>query len=250
MAAGGFYRKLQLGSSGLDVAAVKTALQAWRSDSIGNLTEVYGEGAVLAVKAFQNAHGVAVSGLYGTSTHAKLSPFFSPAAAALYESARPQPVLVQPIPRPQNEGIVSGAPSLNPSGPKGGIHETEGLPGYPALDFLGPAEASVLAFEAATVERFSGHDPAQGPVEGIHGPFGWSVYLRAASGVDYYVTHLGSRVVNVGDSVKGGQQIGTVADYAHFGGTNHAHVGVHGASGEPYTAAIRRLGNAPIHASL
>lgn len=147
--------------------------------------------------------------------------------------------IFRPILHPHSQGIVGGQPGLNPSGPPGGIHETDGLPGFPALDFLGPAGAPVVAPESGTIDRFSGHDPRLGPAAGIHGPFGWSIYLLGQSGTTYYITHLGSRTVELGRHVAAGAQIATVGDYAKWGGVDHVHAGAHGG---PIT--IRLLGNA------
>jgi hypothetical protein len=61
---------------------------------------------------------------------------------------------------------------------------------------------------------------------GVHGPFGWSLYLKGDSGSYYFITHLGTRSAVLGAHVTGGQQIGTVGDYQKWGGVNHAHVGV------------------------
>jgi murein DD-endopeptidase MepM/ murein hydrolase activator NlpD len=72
---------------------------------------------------------------------------------------------------------------------------------------------------------------------GVHGPFGWSIYLKGDSGSYYFITHLGSREqsAGMGANVRGGQQIGTVGNYAKWGGANHTHVGVNpqGKSGHP-----------------
>jgi hypothetical protein len=69
---------------------------------------------------------------------------------------------------------------------------------------------------------------AQGPFEGPHGPLGWSVYIQGADGRTYYLTHMGSRNVKVGQTVRQGQQIGTVANYAKYGTPSHIHMGVNG----------------------
>jgi len=108
----------------------------------------------------------------------------------------------------------------------GAAHPTAGLPGFPAKDYMAPAGAPAVAPVAGTVIRFSGHDPASGPTSGVHGPFGWSLYIRGADGHTYYLTHMGSRSVKVGQRVKAGQQIGTVGDYAKWGGADHIHMGV------------------------
>jgi murein DD-endopeptidase MepM/ murein hydrolase activator NlpD len=108
-------------------------------------------------------------------------------------------------------------------------HETEGLAGYPAMDFFAPPGTHVVAIEDGVIRKLSGHPTEQGPISGPHGPFGWSIYLHAGSGEDFYYTHLATRTVKLGAHVKAGQVIGTVANYAKWTGTpNHTHVGVHG----------------------
>jgi hypothetical protein len=142
---------------------------------------------------------------------------WTPHAIALYGGDILTPhltaMLVQPVPKAFSHG-------------HGEVHPTDGLDGYPALDFFAPAGASVVAPEDRRMERFSGHDPANGPVSGIHGPFGWTIYLRGKSGTDYFMTHLGSRTCAVDDRVHIGQQLGTVADYDKYGGTSHVHGGL------------------------
>jgi hypothetical protein len=146
--------------------------------------------------------------------------------------------LVQPVPKGYNPSIVQG------------IHSTAGLSGesygyFPgvwpsrdAADFGGDAGAPVLAVENGTIAYLSGHNPALGPsdpIMGVHGPFGWSVYLKADSGSTYYYTHLGTRkALAKGMTVRAGQVIGTIGDYAKWGGVNHTHVGVNpGPKGHP-----------------
>lgn len=108
------------------------------------------------------------------------------------------------------------------------LHPTEGLAGYPAHDYFAPAGSDCVAPVSGVIARFSGHDPAQGPVEGPHGPFGWSIYIDGDNHHSYYLTHLGSRSTAVGARVHQGQVIGTVGDYARWTGTpDHIHMGVH-----------------------
>lgn len=110
---------------------------------------------------------------------------------------------------------------------EGGLHPTEGLDGYPAHDYFAPAGSPAVAPVAGKVVRLSGHDPSQGPIDGPHGPLGWSVYIQGNDGRTYYLTHMGSRAVKVGETVKAGTVIGTVADYAKYGTPSHIHMGVH-----------------------
>lgn len=108
----------------------------------------------------------------------------------------------------------------------GAEHSTAGLANYPAHDFMAPAGSPVVAPVAGKIVRFSGHPPSAGPVDGVHGPFGWSIYLQGDDGHSYYLTHLGTRDVKVGQRVGAGSQIATVGDYAKYGGANHVHMGV------------------------
>lgn len=105
-------------------------------------------------------------------------------------------------------------------------HQTAGLPGYPAVDYFAPSGSPCVAPVTGRVTKTSGHDPAGGPVNGPHGPFGWSVYIRGTDGRTYFLTHMGSRSVHEGDGVRQGQKIGTVGNYARWGGTDHIHQGV------------------------
>ena len=111
-------------------------------------------------------------------------------------------------------------------------HQTLGLDGYPAYDYMDKAGTRVLSPVDGKVTRLSGHDPKNGPTNGPHGPFGYSVYIEGG-GRKFFLTHLGSRNVKVGDSVRKGQKIGTIGDYAKWGGADHVHMGING----PYPMA-------------
>lgn len=106
-------------------------------------------------------------------------------------------------------------------------HPTAGLAGFPARDYFAPAGSPCVAPVDGKVSRLSGHDPAGGPVDGLHGPFGWSLYVAGDDGHTYFLTHLGRRDISVGERVRQGEQIGTVGDYARWGGSDHIHQGVH-----------------------
>src|SRR5215472_86375 len=108
----------------------------------------------------------------------------------------------------------------------GGQHPTEGLPGFPAHDYFAPAGSPVVAPVTGTIDKLSGNNPADGPTEGPHGPFGWSAYVQGSNGRTYYLTHMGSRDVQVGEPVKAGQVIGTVGNYAKYGTPSHIHMGI------------------------
>lgn len=123
------------------------------------------------------------------------------------------------------KGIKPGVPVAHETS-EGGEHETMGLPGYPAHDFMAPSGSAAVAPISGKVVRLSGHDPAAGPTNGPHGPLGFSIYIQGDDGHSYFLTHLGSRTVKVGQKLKAGQKIGTVADYAKYGTPSHIHMGV------------------------
>jgi murein DD-endopeptidase MepM/ murein hydrolase activator NlpD len=110
-----------------------------------------------------------------------------------------------------------------PADPAGPYHDTDGLPGYPAVDVFASPGTPVGAPVSATVARFSGQ--AGGPGGG--GAYGYSIYLDGENQRSYYLTHFGSRSVRVGQHVRRGQIIGRVADYPG-GVPDHIHEGVHG----------------------
>lgn len=122
--------------------------------------------------------------------------------------------------------ITAGSPVVGGTS-VGGAHPTSGLDGFPARDYFAPSGSTAVAPVSGQVVRLSGHDPAKGPTQGPHGPLGWSVYIRGTDGHTYYLTHMGSRTVKVGQTVRAGQPIGTVADYAHYGTPSHIHMGIH-----------------------
>jgi len=109
----------------------------------------------------------------------------------------------------------------------GGLHPTEGLPDYEAMDWMAPSGSPVVAPEAGKVHRFSGYNPELPPPLGIHGPYGLSLYMLGESGTDYYMTHLGAYHCSVGDKVFAGQLLAQVGDYAQWGGADHCHCGLH-----------------------
>lgn len=108
----------------------------------------------------------------------------------------------------------------------GGEHQTAGLAGFPARDYFAKPGSPVVAPISGKVVKLSGHNPKLGAVEGAGGPLGWSVYIRGTDGRVYYLTHLGSRNVTVGETLRAGQRIGTVANYDKYGRPSHVHMGV------------------------
>ena len=133
---------------------------------------------------------------------------------------------------PRRSDPPSGVSGTRPGSPVPGqsrhaaTHPTANLPGYPAYDYMAPAGSSAVAPVSGTVIKLSGHNPGNGPPNGPHGPFGWSVYIKGDDGHTYFLTHMGARSVHVGQRVRRGQRIGNVGNYARWGGANHIHMGV------------------------
>lgn len=120
------------------------------------------------------------------------------------------------------KGAKSSVPATSP-------HETGGIPGNIAYDFMAPGGTLVLASQDGVISRLSGHDPKTGTWKdgkpNKRGDvFGWSIYLRTADG-EYFDTHLGSRVVKVGQKVVAGQKLGTVGKWPNDPGRSHTHRG-------------------------
>lgn len=205
---------LRLGSKGTQPVAVKRGLyragfhEGW--DGLGDeaiAAESLGAVAVQNLRTFQTYHGLKADGVYGEASHNILRGSFDDYATRLY-LAPANPTLQLPA-------------TFTPT------HQTEGLDGYPAIDVFAPARATVGAPTAGKVTRLSGHDPADGGVPG--GAYGWSIYLTCPHSV-YYLTHLGSRTVTLGQDVKRGDIIGTVCDsaVAHMASNlSHVHEGKH-----------------------
>jgi len=107
-----------------------------------------------------------------------------------------------------------------------GEHGTDGLPGFTGKDYVASAGDPAVAPVTGKVVKLSGHDPAEGPMD-RGGAYAWSVYIQGVDGKIYYLTHMGSRTVAVGQTVQQGQTIGTVANWHQYWGTpDHIHMGV------------------------
>lgn len=132
----------------------------------------------------------------------------------------------------RNEAIHNQKPTLcypYPIGEGGGIcqglHPTAGLLGNWAIDFCDTPGARVLAVEAGTIQKLSGHPPADDTADAA-GTFGWNTYIRTSAGYVYFITHLGwqNPKFKVGVKVVPGDVIGKVGDQ-HYR-PDHCHYGV------------------------
>lgn len=108
--------------------------------------------------------------------------------------------------------------------PHAATHQTSGLPGYPAYDYMAPAGTTVVAPVDGSVTRLSGKDPSLGGSPG--GPLGYSIYIAGRNGSSYYLTHLDKVSVRAGQAVKQGQPIAVVANGPASWSSPHVHMGV------------------------
>lgn len=102
-------------------------------------------------------------------------------------------------------------------------HQTDGLPGYPAIDVFAHGGTVALAPATGTIERLSGHPVT--PTTKPGGPYGLSCYLKRSAGGVYFLTHFATLRVHVGQQITHGQPLGTIADYARAtGGVTPSHI--------------------------
>jgi len=175
--------------------------------------------------------GLQSGNLIGGIMSGLMSGGMKPVASSLPKAGAPASVPLGGAPaggpQPKLGSVKTGDPiPLKYQTSIGGEHATEGLDGFPAHDFFANAGSPVAAPVSGTIVKLSGHDPSEGPTEGPHGPFGWSVYVQGDNGRTYYLTHMGTRDVKVGQTIKAGQLLGTVGNYSKYGTPSHIHMGV------------------------
>ena len=122
-------------------------------------------------------------------------------------------------------GAIAGSPVAGQK-PHAPTHETSGLPGYMAFDYMAPAGTPCLAPVDGKIDRLSGKDPSLGGSPG--GPLGYSIYLDGDNGKMYFLTHLDKVKVKTGQRVRQGQKIAEVANGPSSWSSPHVHMGVHG----------------------
>lgn len=130
-----------------------------------------------------------------------------------------------PAPGGKVKGAVHGSPIPGQT-PQSATHDTSGLPGYPAFDYMAPAGTKVVSPVNGKIIKLSGQDPKAGGPPG--GALGYSLYIKANNGRTYFLTHMGSRSVKLGQRVRAGQRIGTVANGPSSWSSPHIHMGING----------------------
>lgn len=201
----------------------------------GGFDDVYNAKTVAAVKIFQQFAGVSpITGQFGQATLDAMWPYadaYSQWVYRLWSAPRP-PVLPEMV-SPVDVGPVPSA-----------LHETAGLSGNWALDFIDPPGTVVRSPEDGQIWKLSGHDPSDDTADS-QGVYGWTVYVLTPKQYLYFITHLGWRpALVVGQAVNAGQVIGKIGDQRYR--PDHTHVGVTSPLGE--TDAKRRIlevANAP-----
>lgn len=195
---------------------------------LGSETDDYGAALRAAMKKFQRSEDIAVDGHYGRASYGslryrKLTSGPHKGEYALDKLARKyvrEDVLKLCYPHPDVSGVYVGQ----------GLHQTTGIYGNWAIDFMAPGGTPVLAPERARIIRFSGHDPDL-PPSNAAGIWGWSIYFESMTGYRYFSTHYGQRLCRVGQVVEVGDQIGLVGRWPGDSGRSHTHLGCSSARG-------------------
>jgi murein DD-endopeptidase MepM/ murein hydrolase activator NlpD len=243
-------REIELGLRGLDVTACKRAAAraGCPKGKLIGITDAYTDADVANIKLFQQAKSLGVDGIIGQHTLDALVPTMDAVAASWYAKFV--------LPKAPAGALVYPHPSTHhgPAPTRSGLHETGGLPDNWGLDFMAPGGTKLLAPEAGTLSRRSGHDPSQGASGAVKDIFGWSVYIETPAGLVYFATHLGAVGVQVGQQLKAGDVVGSVGNWPGDPGRSHTHLGVTHPAGEAaakdhicnVAAAPRMPGQTPI----
>lgn len=119
------------------------------------------------------------------------------------------------------------------------LHETAGLDGNWAVDFMAPGGTIVVAVVDAEVVKISGHPPTYVADWGT-GIFGWNLHYVSDGGYRWFSTHYGVLTVREGQRLKVGQKVGEVGRWPGDSGRSHTHLGVTSPKG--YNDAQRTIG--------
>jgi murein DD-endopeptidase MepM/ murein hydrolase activator NlpD len=188
---------------------------------LGEETDDYGPALAAAMRKYQRREHLTANGNYGRGEYASLRDERLTTGPHQGEYALDSlalkyirdDVFTICYPHPDVDGTWIGQ----------GLHETSGITGNWAIDFMAHGGTPVLAPERARVTRFSGHDPRMSP----SGPgiWGWSIYFVTATGYNYFSTHYSVRTCRVGQVLEVGQQLGLVGDWPNDPGRSHTHLG-------------------------
>lgn len=118
-------------------------------------------------------------------------------------------------------------PSNGQSAVIGGEYgETRGSGTHGGVDFNYPGGQSGINLTNPAV-----YSPITGVVTGVGGTWGW-VTIRDVNGNSHEILHLDSQVVTVGQTIRAGEQIGTMGDTAPYDLPEHVHYQLKGSDNE------------------
>lgn len=226
-------RTLSVGSVGTDVDGVKrTVYRGLDSYDQGQRLKKHMGNRLAVRRTFGTFFAADVNRLktrMGWTRNGKVEPAFFTAMArrgypdalaidllTRYAAAHPSLAICFPFPYGEMGGVCQG------------LHETAGIDGNWAIDFCARPNTTIVAVEAGTITKLSGHDPNDDTWD-TQGVFGWSVHFVTAAGYRYYATHFGYRApLAVGMNVQVGDTLGRVGDqrfrpdHVHYGVTSPA----------------------------
>jgi len=240
-----FPRQLYVGvPQGQDVIAVKRALSRAGFWPWTTFNPYYTHAFAKAVRKFQGSAG---DSIYGPITHGKLRHTRRAGHPSEWAFDVVAVDLMHEAYLLQHPGIVSPCKTgYRPSY----LHETGGLDGNWALDWMNPGGTAVYAPTGCVVTATGGHDPATGTWKNGRPDrrgdvFGWSLHLGDDNGVRYFGTHLGSLSVRDGDVVKVAQKLGSIGHWPHDPGRSHLHFGCDAGSDVKSRQLILKISAAP-----
>jgi len=217
-----FPRPLSVGvPQGQDIIALKRAISRAGFWPWTTFTPYYTKAFSKSVAWFQRGEKLVADGVYGPVTHEHLRKTHRVAHPDEWAFDAVAIHLMNEAYLLQHPGIV--APCKTGVRPRY-LHETGGLNGNWALDWMNPTGTAIYAPLACTITQLSGSDPSHGVHKGDR--FGWSMHFTDDRGRTYFATHMGSRSVSDGQKVTVAQKLGTIGSWPHDPGRSHLHLGV------------------------
>lgn len=192
------------------------------NQTLGDETDDYGSSLVAAMKKFQKSETLTQNGNYQRGEYAALrerklkdgphaGEYALDSLALKYIRSN---LVSMCYPHPDVAGVYVGQ----------GLHETTGIYGNWAIDFMAHGGTAILAVERIRITRFSGHDPSYGANQSA-GIWGWSTYFETTTGYRFFLTHQVSRTCKIGQIMDVGEQIGIVGHWPGDEGRSHSHLG-------------------------
>lgn len=199
------------------------------NQKLGSETDDYGAELSAAMKKFQKAEHLTQNGNYARGEYAELryakvhdGPHKGEFALdSLALSYIHKDVLALCYPHPDVAGVFVGQ----------GLHQTTGIFGNWAIDFMAHGGTPILAPERCRIVRFSGHNPNHPPSNGA-GIWGLSTYFETTAGYQFFLTHQSARTCKVGQILDVGDQLGVVGSWPGDPSRSHSHLGCSSSKGQ------------------